>query len=60
MCGARAGIDEVDDELWSDMAEGFWGMGVASTELVYVLRLIHHWGISKVVRVRPKIIRVVK
>lgn len=23
---------------WSDMAEGIWGMGVASTELVYVLR----------------------
>jgi hypothetical protein len=27
-----------------DLAEGFWGMGVGSTELVYVLRLIHHWG----------------
>lgn len=45
----------------SDLAEGFWGMGVGSTELVYVLRLlIHHWGISMGVRVRAKIIRVVK
>jgi len=44
----------------SDLAEGFWGMGVASTELVYVVRLIHHWGISMGVRVRAKIIRVVK
>jgi hypothetical protein len=28
----------------SDLVGGFWGVGVGSTELVYVLRLIHHWG----------------
>jgi hypothetical protein len=44
----------------TDLVEGFWGMGAAWTELVYVERLIHHRGISTGVRVRAKIIRVVK
>jgi hypothetical protein len=44
----------------TDLVEGFWDMGAASTELVYVERLIHHRGISMGVRVRAKIIRVVK